>query len=53
MLQQFLYPISVLDTPEMRDRLPDIEMNLRTVGAGMPGQHNLNYRPLPALHNQV
>ena len=23
-----------METPELRDRLPDIEMNLRTVGAG-------------------
>ncbi|CAB3988945.1 Hypothetical predicted protein [Paramuricea clavata] len=25
----------VMDTPELRDRLPDIEMNIRTVGAGI------------------
>ena len=35
--------ILVMDTPELRDRLPDIEMNIRTVGAGIL---NISYQYL-------
>ena len=34
LLTVLCYSIVVMDSPELRDRLPDIEMNIRTVGAG-------------------
>ncbi len=34
LLTVLCYSNVVMDSPELRDRLPDIEMNIRTVGAG-------------------